>query len=189
MKSVDAPISRTLDNPASFRLSNRVHRAVWQATWTLLAAWTPAPFSPWRVLLLKWFGAKMADGSAVSASIKVWLPRNLQMGRNSSLGPGVDCYNMAPIRIGDRTVVSQRAFLCGGAHDIADKDFQLFARPITIGNDVWIAAEAFVGPGVVVGDGCVLGARGCAFSDLNPWTVYRGNPASPVKARKMREPV
>ena len=128
----------------------------------------------------------MAPGAAVAASTRVWLPRNLALGRNTTLGPDVDCYNMAPITIGDRTVISQRAVLCGGTHDIGDPTFQLIARPIVIGRDVWIAAEAFVGPGVTVGDGCVLGARGCAFSDLSPWTVYRGNPANPVKPRKWR---
>jgi putative colanic acid biosynthesis acetyltransferase WcaF len=94
---------------------------------------------------------------------------------------------MAPIRIGARTIVSQRAFLCAGSHDIRDPSFQLTSRPISIGDDVWIAAEAFVGPGVAIGDGCVLSARACAFTDLSAWAVYRGNPAAPVKARVWRK--
>jgi len=85
-----------------------------------------------------------------------------------------------------RTIVSQRAYLCAGSHDISSPAFQLIAKPISIGDDVWIAAEAFVGPGVAVGDGSVLSARACAFSDLEPWTVYRGNPAVPFKARHWR---
>lgn len=186
MKAADAPLSRSQAGTPSFGLANRLHRIVWRVSWLLLAAWTPPGLSPWRVLLLKAFGARMAPGAAVASSSRIWLPRNLELGRNASLGPDVDCYNMALIAIGDRTVISQRAVLCGGTHDIGDRAFQLIARPITIGSDVWIAAEAFVGPGVRVGDGCVLGARGCAFSDLMPWTVYRGNPANPVKQRKWR---
>jgi putative colanic acid biosynthesis acetyltransferase WcaF len=57
------------------------------------------------------------------------------------------------------------------------------ARPITIGAEAWIAAEAFVGPGVQVGEGAVLGARAAAFRDLEPWTVYSGNPAMPLRPR------
>jgi putative colanic acid biosynthesis acetyltransferase WcaF len=186
MDATDAPVLRNRNRRASFGLSNRLNRAVWGITWLLLAAWTPPALSPWRVFLLKVFGAKMASGSAVAASSKVWLPRHLQMGEHSTLGPGVDCYNMAPIKIGARSVISQRAFLCGGTHDISDRRFQLIARSITIGDDVWIASEAFVGPGVQVADGCVLGARGCAFSDLESWTVYRGNPAVPFKKRQWR---
>jgi putative colanic acid biosynthesis acetyltransferase WcaF len=51
----------------------------------------------------------------------------------------------------------------------------------------WVAAEAFVGPGVTVGEGAVLGARGVAFKALEPWTVYAGNPAQPLKKRIIRE--
>jgi putative colanic acid biosynthesis acetyltransferase WcaF len=144
--------------------------------------------NPWRVFLLNLFGAKVSKEAAIAASARIWLPAHLELGPRSTLGPGVDCYNMAPIAVGARTIVSQRAFLCAGAHDIRDPSFQLTARPIFIGDDVWIAAEAFVGPGVTIGDGCVLGARACAFADLEAWTVYRGNPAGPVKPRAWRSP-
>jgi putative colanic acid biosynthesis acetyltransferase WcaF len=183
-RASDLPIERLAAGGPSFRLSLRVHRVIWGLIWTCLAAWTPPPLSPWRVWLLKLFGAKIHRGAAVAASVKVWLPRNLELGERASLGPGVDCYNMAPIKIGARSVVSQRAFLCAGTHDFTDELFPLRVRPIVIGDDVWVASEAFVGPGVCVGNGCVLGARGCAFEDLAEWTVYRGNPARIVKERQ-----
>ncbi len=129
----------------------------------------------------------MHPGAAIASSARIWLPRNLELGSHSALGPGVDCYNMGVITIGAGVVVSQRAVLCGGTHDIHDELFQLKVAPITIGDHVWIASEAFVGPGVHVGEGCVLGARGCAFSDLDPWTVYRGNPAVRLKERRWRK--
>jgi putative colanic acid biosynthesis acetyltransferase WcaF len=66
--------------------------------------------------------------------------------------------------------------------------FQLIARPICVCDDVWIAAEVFVGPGVTIGNGCVLGARACAFGDLDAWMVYRGNPARAVKPRPRQTP-
>jgi putative colanic acid biosynthesis acetyltransferase WcaF len=172
---------------ASFSLSNRLIRLLWRIIWALLARWTPAAMSPWRVFLLNLFGARISTKAAVAASARVWLPAHLELGPHSTLGPGVDCYNMAPISIGTRTIVSQRAFLCAGTHDIEDRNFQLITRPILIGDHVWVAAEAFVGPGVTMGDGCVLGARGCAFTNLKPWTVYRGNPATPIKPRAWRK--
>ncbi len=189
MNPVDRPIERAIRQGPSFRLSQRLHRVLWKATWLCLASWTPAAFSPWRIQLLKLFGAKVQPGAAIASTTQVWLPRNLELGPNSALGPGVDCYNMGLIRIGANVIVSQRAVLCGGTHDISDESFQLKVAPITIGDHVWVASEAFVGPGVHIGDGCVLGARGCAFSDLEPWTVYRGNPAVRLKERRWRKSI
>jgi len=183
----DLPIDRPIEGGPSFRFGLRLHRAVWNVVWKCLAAWTPPQFSPWRILLLKLFGARIHSGAAIAASVRVWLPRNLELGPSASIGTGVDCYNMAPIKIGARSVVSQRAFLCAGTHDISDEKFPLRVRPIVIGDDVWVASEAFVGPGVHIGNGCVLGARACAFEDLNEWTVYRGNPATIVKQRKLHK--
>lgn len=102
------------------------------------------------------------------------------------LGPDVNCYCMAKITLGSHALASQGAHLCAGSHDIADPHFQLLAKPITIEPNAWIAAEAFVGPGVTVKEGAVLGARGVTFKSLEPWTVYTGNPASPVKPRVLR---
>ncbi|WP_340268367.1 LbetaH domain-containing protein [Sphingobium mellinum] len=170
----------------SFSLAHRLERLAWLICWTLLARWTPPMLSHWRIRLLKLFGAEVGEGAAIAASAVVWYPRNLRLGADATIGPGANCYSMAMISIGPRTIISQRAHLCAGSHDVADPDFQLIARPITIGADVWIAAEAFVGPGVQVGDGAVLGARACAFSALKPWTIYRGNPAAIVRSRVWR---
>jgi putative colanic acid biosynthesis acetyltransferase WcaF len=93
---------------------------------------------------------------------------------------------MAKIRLDDYAMVSQGAHLCAGSHDISDPYFQLIVRPIVLGERAWIAAEAFVGPGVTVGKGAVLGARGVAFSDLPPWTVSVGNPSRVLKERAFR---
>jgi putative colanic acid biosynthesis acetyltransferase WcaF len=180
--------SKDFGRSASFTLGNRAFRLLWTLSWNLLARWLPGWTSPWRVLLLNLFGARVARAAAIASGVRVWLPAHLELGPGSTLGPGVNCYNLAPIVIGSRTVISQGAHLCSGGHDIADPGFQLVARPITIGNDVWIAASAFVGPGVAISDGCVLGAHACAFEDLNAWTVYRGNPATAFKARRWRPP-
>ncbi len=173
----------------SFPLRNRIERVLWTFAWFLLARWTWNGLNLWRLTLARAFGAQVASTSRISPSARIWLPRNLFLKDDSTLGPHVDCYNLAPIVIGERTIISQRSVLCAGSHEIDEPSFQLIARPINIGSDVWIAAEAFVGPGVTIGDGCVLGARGCAFSDLSAWTVYRGNPAVRVKGRGWLTPV
>ena len=106
------------------------------------------------------------------------------MGPNSCLGDHAIAYCLGPIRLGRRASVSQYVHLCAGTHDYDAPDMPLVRPPIAIEADAWIAADAFVGPGVTVGEGAILGARGCAFKDLDPWTIYGGNPAQPIGARR-----
>lgn len=167
----------------SFALSNRIERAVWSVAWTLLARWTPPMLHGWRVWLLRRFGATVGAKVKVYSSAKIWLPRNFSINDGASVGPRVTCYCIAPIRLEAGAIVSQGAHLCTGSHLIDDPSFQLVARSIRIGADAWVAAEAFVGLGVSVGDGAVLGARGVAMRNLAPWTVFAGNPARPLRRR------
>jgi len=167
----------------TFTLRNRARRALWSAAWLLLARWTPAPLHPWRVFILRCFGADIVRPAYVYADVEIWAPWNLRMDRYGALGPGVRCYNMAPISVGSRAVVSQHAHLCAASHDYRDPDFRLTAHPIEVGDRAWICAGATVGPGVVVGEGAILALGAVTTRNLDPWTIYAGNPAVRVKAR------
>jgi putative colanic acid biosynthesis acetyltransferase WcaF len=136
-------------------------------------------------MLLRLFGAKIAPAAFVYGSARVWYPPQLEIGRRAVIGRRASIYSVAMITLRDYATVSKGAHLCSAGHDIDDAHFQTVARPITIGAQAWIAAGALVGPGVTIGEGAVLGARGCTFSDLEPWTVYTGNPARALKARKV----
>lgn len=186
MAILDAKKYNTLRGGPSFSFAHRVRRTFWRAVWLLLAAWTPPMLHGWRRILLCCFGARLSKTCGIYGSARIWDPHNLEMGDYACIGPRVNCYSMAKITLGDYALVSQGAHLCTGTHDIDDRSFQLKAEPIVIGNKAWIAADAFVGPGVTVGDGAVLGARGVAGSDLAPWTVYVGNPAKAIKKRGQR---
>lgn len=168
----------------SFSLGNRLFRAVWIVVWVTLASWTPPFLFSWRRFLLRSFGAKIADTARIYGSARIWYPPNLEMGEYACLGSRVNCYCMGKISLADHALASQGAHLCAGTHNIDDPSFQLTTKPIQVGARAWIAAEAFVGPGVRIGEGAVLGARGVAFKDLEPWIVYAGNPAREIRKRQ-----
>jgi putative colanic acid biosynthesis acetyltransferase WcaF len=161
----------------TFALKFRLMRLSWMIVWLLLARWTPPPMRGWRNLLLTLFGARLHATANVHAKAIIWWPANLSMGQYASMGPGVICYNVAKVTFEDFASVSQRAHLCTGSHNVHSAEFELIKRPIHLGANSWIAAEAFVGPGVAIGDGAVLGARSVAAKALAPWTIYAGNPA------------
>lgn len=176
--------SKALEGGATYPLSHRLFRVLWGLTWLVLARWTPVALHGWRRVLIRAFGGKVAATARVYPDVRIWYPPNLVLGTHSTLGPGVICYCMDQIELEDFAAVSQRAHLCGGTHDIDDPAFPLIPLPITIKRRAWVASEAFVGPGVTVGEGAVLGARSVAAKDLKSWTVYVGNPAKPVRERR-----
>lgn len=133
--------------------------------------------------LLRLFGAKVPDRALIYASCKIFAPWNLEVGKFAAIGPNTEIYNKASIVIGANAIVSQGAFLCTASHDISDPLLPLTAAPITIGERAWVAADAFIGPGVTVGEGAVVGARAAVFRDVEAWTVVGGNPAKFIKQR------
>lgn len=183
------PLNRRLSKPTeggpSFAFKDRIYRGLWNLCWLLLASWTPPYLRNWRRVLLTIFGADIAATANVYGSAKIWSPRNLRMEEFSCIAPNVTVYSMAKITLRKHSLVSQGAHLCSGTHDISDPDFRLYFKPIEIGEYAWVAAEAFIGPGVSVGEGAVLGARGCTFRNLQAWKVYAGNPARVIKDRHL----
>jgi putative colanic acid biosynthesis acetyltransferase WcaF len=168
----------------SFSLKNKIGRLIWNIACILLfRPFVSRLFKKWRILILKCFGAKVAWSSHIYASVTIWAPWNLQIGENSSLGPNVDCYNQGKIRIGSNTIISQKTYLCASTHDYTKKDFPLLLKPITIGNSVWVAADAFIGPNVSIGDEAIVAARAVVISNVETKAIMGGNPAKLIKFR------
>jgi putative colanic acid biosynthesis acetyltransferase WcaF len=168
---------------ASFSLANRLARLLWQGVWLMLFRPTPAPLHTWRSWLLRAFGARIGRHCHVYPSVRIWAPWNLDLHDQACLGPGVICYSMDRISLGPRVVVSQGVHLCTGSHDYESHNFQLFTRPIRIAADAWICTEAFLAPGVSIGEGAVIGARSVVTRSQPAWMVCAGNPCRPIKPR------
>jgi putative colanic acid biosynthesis acetyltransferase WcaF len=137
-----------------------------------------------RRAMLRAFGARLDATANIRRTVTIECPWHLSMGAESSIGDRAVLYCLGPVSIGARVTVSQGAHLCAGTHDHRRATMPLVRSPITIGDEAWIAADAFVGPGVTVGEGAILGARGVAMRDLAPWTIHAGNPAVAVRERR-----
>ena len=168
---------------------SKIARVVWNVVWLALFRTTPRGsfFRPWRIALLKIFGAKVRWTSNVLPSCRIWQPWKLTMGAYACLGADVDCYTVAPIVLGDNATVSQGVKLCTASHDISSRIMELTYRPIAVGANAWVAGWAIVLPGVTIGEGAVVAAGAVVTKDVEPWTVVGGNPAKFIKKREIRE--
>lgn len=169
----------------SFSLRNRLGRLAWGGVWLLLFRTSPRPMHAWRCFLLRSFGAVIGQDVHIYPSVRIWAPWQLTLGNRVGVANGATLYNMAHLTVGNDCVISQGAHLCGGSHDVDSPNFQLVARPIILGDQVWICADAFVALGVRIAPGCVVGARSLVLKDINePWTVWAGHPAERKRQRR-----
>ena len=180
-----AGVFQTLDKTAAFPYSKReyVRRILWNIAQGTLFRFSPPRAYAWRRALLRAFGAKIGPHSGIRPGVKVFHPWLFEMGDWSMLANGVVIYNLGTVKIGDHTVLSQDVYVCAGTHDYTEPTLPLERPPIAIGHGVWIAAGAFIGPGVSVGDNSVVGARAVVIKDIPPGVVAVGNPAQAVKQR------
>lgn len=170
-------------------MTNKIVRALWNIVWVILfRPFGTKLFLPWRLFLLKLFGAKVHWDSGVYCSTKIWAPWNLALGHNACLGPDVICYNQAMVTLEDNVTVSQYSYLCTAGHE-SDKmntaDAGLIIAPITLKKGVWVGTRAFIGMGVVVGENAIVGATASVFKDVEPMTIVGGNPAKLIKNREV----
>jgi putative colanic acid biosynthesis acetyltransferase WcaF len=157
--------------------------AAWQLV-QILVVRSPLSSSWLRGAALKLFGAQIGRGVTIRAGVRVKFPWRLQVGNHCWIGEDVWFDNLAEIRIGNHCCISQGAYLCTGSHDWQKLGFDLVVRPITLEDEVWLAARSVVGPGVVCGRGAVLGLGSIATRNMISQYIHQGVPAIPVKSRQ-----
>lgn len=172
-------------SPYSF--TNKFARIAWSIAWLLMFRPSPRPLHAWRRFLLRFFGAKMGKKVHLYSSCRISEPWKLSMGDYSCLGPYVICYCGGGVQIGAHSTVSQYSHLCTSSHDYLHPNMPQTFAPIVIEDQIWIATDTFIGPGVRIGQGAVVGARTSVFKDVEPWTVVVGNPAKLIKKRELKE--
>jgi glycosyltransferase involved in cell wall biosynthesis len=163
--------------------TQRVKLLAWHMCWAMFCRWTPKPLNRWRVAWLKLFGGTVVGRPFIHQRARIHMPQHLTLHDRACLGDGANAYSLGPIEIGTGATVAQEAYLCTGTHDFADRHTPLMTAPIVIGAYAFVAARAFVLPGVTIGEGAVLGAMSLAAADLSPWTIYAGTPAKPIRPR------
>ncbi|HCW06552.1 MAG TPA: putative colanic acid biosynthesis acetyltransferase [Cytophagales bacterium] len=165
----------------NYTLKENVLRVIWGVVAPIFFNFSPRLFYGWRNWLLRIFGAKIGTGIKIYPSARIMFPWLLEVGDNTTISWDVKVYNLGYSKIGNNTMISQYSHLCGGTHDFRSPDFKLLRTGFTIGNNVWIAADAFIGPGVTVNDRAVVGARAVVMKDVEAGTIVAGNPAQQVR--------
>jgi len=186
LESVDHTQSSQFVSP--WPVSERVRRALWEFCWFVFCGWTPKPANPWRLFWLGVFDAKIEGTPFVHQRARIAIPWNLTLHDRSCLGDRANAYSLGEIEIGARAVVAQEAYLNTGSHDFSRPSMPLRVAKITIGEDAFVGARAFVMPGIKIGAGAIVGACSVVTKDVPENVVAAGNPCRILHPRTGNRP-
>ena len=138
-----------------------------------------------KKFLLRLFGATIGKGVWIKQSVNIKYPWKLVIGDHSWIGEAVWIDNLAKVTIGSNVCISQGAMLLTGNHNYKEVSFDLMIGSIVLEDGVWIGAKSLVGPGVTCASHAVLSAYSVTYRNLEPYQIYGGNPAVPVRLREI----
>ncbi|MFK3975014.1 putative colanic acid biosynthesis acetyltransferase [Shewanella vesiculosa] len=169
--------------PPNFRGRSVVVVQLWWFVQSSLFCLSPQFAYSWRNFLLRLFGAEIGKNVIIRPSVRITYPWKLTIKDNAWVGDYVDLYTLGDITIGKNAVVSQKSYLCTGSHDYQSEAFDIYAKPIVIEDEAWVASDVFIAPGVTIGKGAVIGSRSSVYKDMPEGMMCIGNPARPIKPR------
>ena len=169
--------------PKDFRNRNQYIVQLWWLVQSTFFAMSPQFMYSWRNWLLRCFGAKVGKKVIIRPTVRITYPWKVSIGDHSWIGDHAELYSLGEIEIGSNSVISQNTYLCTGSHDFTKETFDIYAQKITIEDEVWVASDVFVAPGITIKKGAVVGARSTVLNDIPEGMICYGYPAKPVKPR------
>lgn len=169
--------------PPNFRGRPGWYVQLWWLVQASLFRMSPQLMYGWRRWLLRLFGAKIGKKVIVRPTAKITYPWKLHIGDYSWIGEDVVLYTLGEIEIGSNVVISQKSYICAASHDYTSLNFDIFANKVQIEDEVWLATNVFVAPGVTIGKGTVVGASSSVFNNLPSMMLCVGSPAKPIRER------
>jgi putative colanic acid biosynthesis acetyltransferase WcaF len=173
--------SSAYDSPWSG--SHRLMRALWEFCWFIFCVWTPKPLNAWRLFWLRVFDAKIDGTPFVHQRARIAVPWNLTMHDRACLGDRANAYSLGEIEIGARATIAQEAYLSTGSHDFDAPNMPLTTAKITVGEDAFVGARAFVLPGVTIGARAIVGACSVVTGNIPENVIAAGNPCKVLRPR------
>lgn len=158
-------------------LRRKVGIFLWEYVWPLTCGWTPKPLNPWRLVVLRLFGATIQGKPFVHGRARIQQPWNLTLHDRACLGDRSNAYCLDTIILGENCTVAQEAYLCTGTHDFQQLHLPLQTAPIVVEKGAFVGARAFILPGVTIGARSVVGAAAVVTKNVPANVRVAGNPS------------
>lgn len=129
---------------------------------------------------LRTFVVKLDEGAMINSPFYMEFANHLEMGVNSFINYDCIMLNNAMVKLGDNVLVGPKVSFYTAMHPIDAKQREqwlVYAKPITVEDNVWIGGSATILGGVTIGKNAIVGAGAVVTKDVEPNTIVVGNPA------------
>ena len=137
----------------------------------------------------------IGQGAAISPTVSFANAQNIAFGDNAHLGAGCSIWagsEIGHITAGDNLLLGPGVVITAANYRFDDgspvSDQLMDEKPIMIGDDVWIGANAVILPGASVGKGAIIAAGAVIHGDVADGAVMAGVPAKPIRQRASNRP-
>jgi acetyltransferase-like isoleucine patch superfamily enzyme len=154
----------------------------------LLNLTTWIPLHSVRNLIWRFAGMRIGRRSTLHTGVRVFDPRNIQVGQGTIIGYATFIDGRDRVRIGNHTDIASEVMIYSQEHDLSADDFQAHGAPVSIGNHVFIGPRAIILPGVTIGDGAVVAAGAVVTKDVEAGAIVGGVPAKGIGERQLKNP-
>ncbi len=142
---------------------------------------------PWhrlRILFLRIFNKRIHPSAKILLHTRILSFWDIEIAENVVINQYclLDC-RRHPIRIGHNSDIGPHTHIWTLGHDPDEEHHALYGGPVEIGHHVWIASRATILPGIVLGDGCVVGAGSVVHKSVASKKIVAGNPAKEIRDR------
>ncbi len=145
------------------------------------------PSHHFRRFFYRLSGMKIGQGSSIHMRVRVYDPRNIQIGEDTIIGERVVLDGRASLRIGNHVDIATGAMIFNSQHDVHHPDFAPIEKSVTIEDYVFIGPNVIILPGIKVGKGAVIGAGAVVTKNVEAGTVVGGVPAKQIGQRQISE--
>lgn len=156
----------------------------YQCNQGLLYINSKAPRDPERDAFLKTFFGSMGDGVVVKGNFNCDYGRHIYLGSRCIINCNVTILDTARVDIGDDVFIAPGVVISAATHPL-DAESRVarnfISHPVTIGDRVWIGANATILPGVTIGKDAVIAAGAVVNHDVPAGVLAAGVPARIIR--------
>lgn len=182
-KTVD--LSKFVSDPCISAHDYKLRKFLWYFVNSFILQSRLFPVSSLKVFILRLFGAKIGKGVNIKPQVYIKYPWRLEIGNHVWIGEKVWIANESLVIIGNNVCISHEVLVLCGGHSYSKQAFDVYNYPIVIEDGVWLGAQSTILGGITISSHAVLALKSVANTDLEAYSIYRGNPAVKIKDRNI----